>query len=80
MNVNANQEFPEEPNASVFPSLGPVKSEINDLEYASSQLTLGEDKMLAALFWFYEANPITDQPAFDVLEDTNFQKADKIWV
>jgi len=79
MYVEADQEIPDELSLAAFPCLGPFKRAKDNIEYASSHLNLGQDKMLAALFWFYEGNPITDEPAFDELRESNIQGASDIW-
>ena len=66
MYIEAEQE-PEQDFS--FPSLGINKRSIEIIEYAASKLNLDADKMLYSLFWFYNGNPITDEPAFDALKE-----------
>lgn len=79
MFADADQDFPDDLNLASFPSLGTFKRSKTDIEYASSYLNLDHDKMIAALFWFFEGNPITDEPAFDELRASNIQGASDIW-
>ncbi|HRB80142.1 MAG TPA: hypothetical protein PKY86_08045, partial [Niabella sp.] len=79
MYVEAEQEIPDEFNQAIFPCLGIFHRTKESIESASSHLNLDHDKMIAALFWFYEGNPITDEPAFDELREANIQSASEIW-
>jgi len=74
--IEAEQE-PED-NFS-FPVLGEVRRTLNDVEAAASKLNLDNDKMHAALFWFWNGNPITDEVVFDALKDEEKIKALDIW-
>jgi hypothetical protein len=47
-----------------FPILGNLHRTLNSVEDAASKLNLDSDKMNAALFWFWNGNPITDEAAF----------------
>jgi hypothetical protein len=62
-----------------FDGLGDLDRTISSVEIASSQLNLNEDKMMAALFWFYNGNKITDEPAFDALKDHDVDTCIAIW-
>lgn len=63
-----------------FPTLGKLHRTIESVSDAASKLNLDHDKMNSALFWFYKGNPITDEPAFDFLKESNQQSASEIWV
>lgn len=63
-----------------FPTLGKLDRTLEDVTEASSKLNLDNDKMTAALFWFYNGNTITDEPAFESLKDGNIQECTDIWV
>ena len=62
-----------------FPAFGKLNRTLHDIEEAASKLNLDSDKINAALFWFYNGNPIIDEPAFDALKEGNIDKAFKIW-
>ena len=76
MYIEAEQE-PEQDFS--FPSLGINKRSIEIIEYAASKLNLDADKMLYSLFWFYNGNPITDEPAFDALKEEGTEETKEIW-
>ena len=76
MYIEAEQE-PEQDYS--FPSLGINKRSIEKIESAASKLNLDADKMLYSLFWFYNGNPITDEPAFDALREEGTEEAPEIW-
>ena len=76
MYIEAEQE-PEQDFS--FPSLGINKRSIEKIESAASKLNLDADKMLYSLFWFYNGNPITDEPAFDALREEGTEEAPEIW-
>jgi hypothetical protein len=46
-----------------FVGLDNFKRSSADIEAASNKLNLDEDKMEAALFWFWKGNEISDKPA-----------------
>ena len=69
--IEAEQE-PEDDFS--FPSLGKLMRTIEVITDASSKLNLDNDKMTAALFWFYKGNDITDEPAFDLLKEGNIKE------
>lgn len=62
-----------------FPALGDFRRTIDSVEEAASKLNLDNDKINAALFWFWNGNPITDEAAFDALKDGNTDDAIEIW-
>ncbi len=62
-----------------FPALGDFHRNIESVEEAASKLNLDNDKINAALFWFWNGNPITDEAAFDALKDGNTDDAIEIW-
>lgn len=62
-----------------FPALGDFHRTIVSVEEAASKLNLDNDKINAALFWFWNGNPITDEAAFDALKDGNTDDAIEIW-
>lgn len=74
--IEAEQE-PEEDFS--FPTLGHIHRTFDSVNEASSKLNLDSDKMNAALFWFYNGNPITDEPAFDAIKGTDLDLVLSIW-
>ncbi len=62
-----------------FPSLGHFNRTIVHVNEAASKLNLDSDKMGAALFWFYNGNPITDEPAFDAIKEGDLDQVISIW-
>jgi hypothetical protein len=62
-----------------FPSLGQFDRTQEILNEAVSTLNLDQDRMTASLFWFYNNNPITDEPAFNALKVGDFDQAINIW-
>lgn len=62
-----------------FPSLGKFDRTQEIVNEAVSTLNLDQDRMTASLFWFYNDNPITDEPAFDALKVGDFEQAINIW-
>jgi DNA-binding transcriptional regulator GbsR (MarR family) len=62
-----------------FPVLGDFRRTVESVNEAAAKLNLDKDKLDAALFWFYNGNPITDEPAFDALKDSDVQTAASIW-
>lgn len=70
----------QEPKADFsFSALGKIVRTVNSVTEAASKLNLDSDKMNAALFWFYNGNPITDEPAFDALKDGEKDVVIEIW-
>jgi len=74
--IEAEQE-PEDDFS--FPTLGKLQRTIDVITDAASKLNLDNDKMNAALFWFYKGNVITDEPAFDLLKDGNIKETSALW-
>lgn len=74
--IDANQ-VPED--NFTFEVIGPIRRTINDVNEATSKLNLDNDKLFAALFWFYNGNSITDDPAFNELKSGKIGEAVKIW-
>jgi len=62
-----------------FPSLGDFHRTIESVEDAASKLNLDNDKINAALFWFWNGNPITDEAAFEALKSGDTEAAYEIW-
>lgn len=76
MYVEADQDIPTD---YFFPILGNQSRSINEIEKAASKLNLNDDRIIAALFWFYEGNKVTDEPAFDLLKEDDLKEAVSIW-
>ena len=74
--IDAEQE-PEDDFS--FPVIGEIVRTVDSVTESASKLNLDSDKMNASLFWFYNGNPITDEPAFDALKDGNIDQAITIW-
>ena len=62
-----------------FPVLGDLHRTIESVEEAASKLNLDNDKINAALFWFWNGNPITDEAAFENLKSGDIDAAYEIW-
>ncbi len=62
-----------------FPILGLLNRTLSSIEEAASKLNLDSDKINAALFWFWNGNPITDEVAFDALKSGDIDTAIEIW-
>lgn len=62
-----------------FPALGDFHRTIDSVEEATSKLNLDNDKINAALFWFWNGNPITDEAAFENLKSGDIEAAYEIW-
>lgn len=62
-----------------FPVLGKLHRSVESVAEAASKLNLDNDRMNAALFWFYKGNEITDEPAFDALKAGDLRSAMEIW-
>lgn len=62
-----------------FQILGDLNRTVDSVSDAASKLTLDSDKIDAALFWFFNGNAITDEPAFDALKDSDVQSCSEIW-
>lgn len=76
MYVDAEQEIPVD---YFFPVLGNQSRSMDQIEKATSKLNLNDDRIIAALFWFYEGNKVTDEPAFDSLKEDDLKEAIVIW-
>ena len=77
--IDAEQDIPKELLENSFRFLGEVCRTMDTVNDAVSKLNLDSDKMAAALFWFYKGNEITDEPAFDALNDGDFDTAFETW-
>jgi len=62
-----------------FPTLGHLQRTLNSVEEAASKLNLDSDKINAALFWFWNGNPIKDKAAFEALKRGETETAIEIW-
>lgn len=62
-----------------FPFIGKLHRTVDSVNDAASKLNLDSDKMNAALFWFWNGNPITDEAAFDALKEGDTETAYQIW-
>jgi len=62
-----------------FESLGEIDRTISNVDKASSHLNLNEDKMSAALLWFWNGKPITDDVALEAINDGDIDTAYQIW-
>lgn len=74
--IEAEQE-PEDDFS--FPALQNLHRTVDSITEAASKLNLDNDRMSAALFWFYKGNEITDEPAFENLKQGNINDALQIW-
>ncbi|MBX6360159.1 MAG: hypothetical protein IRZ03_08775 [Acidobacterium ailaaui] len=62
-----------------FPVFGNLHRTIESIEEAASKLNLDNDRINAALFWFWNGNPITDEAALEALKSGDINTAYKIW-
>jgi hypothetical protein len=62
-----------------FPAIGNLNRTVESVEEAASKLNLDNDKINAALFWFWNGNPITDEAAFEALKSGDLEAAYEIW-
>ena len=62
-----------------FPALGNLHRTFDSIEEAASKLNLDSDKINAALFWFWNGNPITDEAAFEALKNGEIETTYEIW-
>jgi hypothetical protein len=62
-----------------FPILGSLNRNIDSVEDAVSRLNLDHDKMDAALFWFWNGKPISDEAAIEAIKDGDIEGAYQIW-
>lgn len=74
--IDVGQDPQDDFSFTIFGELNRNIEAVNDAE---SLLNLDSDKMLAALFWFYNGNPITDEVAFDAIKDGDLDAASEIW-
>jgi hypothetical protein len=74
--LQAEQEPQED---SSFPALGNINRTIQTVDQAASRLNLDQDRMHAALFWFWNGRPVTDEAAFDAIKDGDTASAYAIW-
>lgn len=77
--IDSGDAIPEEFTTYSFPALGEINLTLQNVSDASLKLDHYSDKMNAALFWFYNGNPITDDPAFEALKDGDTDTAIGIW-
>lgn len=77
--IDSGDAIPEEFTTYSFPTLGEINLTSQNVSDASLKLDHYSDKMNAALFWFYNGNPITDDPAFEALKDGDTDTAIGIW-
>ena len=61
-----------------FPQLGIMNRNVEKVNAAIAKLNLDEDKMTAALFWFYKGNNM-DELNFEALKDGNVAMAKYNW-
>jgi tetratricopeptide (TPR) repeat protein len=62
-----------------LPALGNLHRTLETIEEAAAKLNLDSDKINAALFWYWNGNPITDEGAFEALKSGDIEAANKIW-
>lgn len=74
--IEAEQEPPE---AYSFPAIGNLDRTLDSVTDAASNLNLDHDKLNHALFWFYNGNEVTDEPAFELLKEGNIKEAGALW-
>lgn len=74
--LDAEQE-PE--NDFSFSSLDDLIRTTTIVNESVTALSLNIDKIKYALFWFYNGNPITDEPAFDAIKENDIFTASDIW-
>ncbi len=73
-------EAEQEPDEDFrLPALGPFKRDLEIVGLADSKLNLDQDKMQAALFWFYNGNTISDEPAFEAIKSGDLDAVISIW-
>ena len=77
--IDSGDEIPEEFTTFSFPVLGEIELTIQSVTDSASKLNLDSDKMNASLFWFYNGNSITDEPAFDAIKESDLDQAISIW-
>jgi hypothetical protein len=74
--LDAEQE-PE--NDFSFSTLDGLTRTTTIVKESITALSLNIDKIKHALFWFYNGNPITDEPAFDAIKENDIYTASDIW-
>jgi hypothetical protein len=62
-----------------FPTLGNLHRTLDKVNESAPKLSFDSDKINAALFWFYNGNPITDEPAFDAIKQADLDQVINIW-
>lgn len=77
--IEADEELPFEFTKFNFNCLGSIQRTKDNITKAAAELILDQDKMNASIFWFYNGNAITDEPAFDLLKEGNVHDTVKIW-
>jgi hypothetical protein len=77
--LDAEHEVPAQYIEFGFSYLGEIERTTQSISLAMANLTLGEDRISSALFWFWNGNPITDEAAFDALRDGDIETAYQIW-
>ena len=75
--IAAEQEPPTDDYS--FPVLGNLTRTTESIEDATSKLNLDSDKMNAALFWFWNGDPTTDEKIFDALKEGSIERASQMW-
>src|ERR1035437_2732267 len=77
--IEADEEVPFEFTEFDFNCMGSFQRTKENITEAASKISLDQDKMSAAMFWFYKGNAITDEPAFDLLKEGNVRNTVAIW-
>ncbi|MBR1979965.1 hypothetical protein [Candidatus Proelusimicrobium excrementi] len=62
-----------------FGKISELSRTIEDVDQAMQLLSTDEMRLQNALFWFWSHNPITDEPAFEMLKEGNAEGALDIW-
>ena len=62
-----------------FTALGNIDRTLVLVDEASSKLNLDQDKLEAALFWFYIGNEISDEAGIDSLKEGDLNGAYSVW-
>lgn len=73
--IEAEQEVTDDWS---FPILGELNRTTSGLNDSVAKLNLNNDRINAALFWFYNGNHV-DEASFESLKDNNLQNALHIW-
>jgi hypothetical protein len=74
--LDAEQEPENDFSFSTLDGLIRTPSIVNE---SVTSINLNNDKIKYALFWFYNGNSITDEPAFDALKENDIDSALSIW-